>query len=122
MVYLGNVSSLMLSGPSNPHRHGHLPKILLGTVFGSCQVFSGEKKPLKNCLRTLGDICQLLGKVQLGGAGPAEKQQGQAASGSFALIFHLVTLHLSLMNVIFEKHGLAKGRLRSVNGEFKACI
>lgn len=48
--------------------------------------------------------------------------QGQAASGNFALIFHLVTLHLSLISVIFEKHGLAKGRLRSVEGEFKACI
>lgn len=33
------------SGPSNPHRpcDGHLPKNLLGNMFGNCQVFSGEQ-------------------------------------------------------------------------------
>lgn len=65
VVYLDNVSSLMLGGPSNSHRHGHLPKILLGKVFGSCQVFSGEKKPLRIALGPWGTFASFLGRCSL---------------------------------------------------------
>lgn len=48
--------------------------------------------------------------------------QGQVAPGNLALILHPVKLHPAPMNVISEKRGLAKGRLRSVNSEFKAFL
>lgn len=47
------------------------PKSCLELCF-ACAKYFQEKTNLKDCLRSLGDICQVLGKVQFGGAGPAE--------------------------------------------------
>lgn len=107
-------------GPSNPHRpcYGHLPKSLLGTVFGSCQVFGG-KQTLMSALGAWGMFASL---PRRSWSCWNNHSQGHVALGNVALILHPVTLHPALMTAISEKHGLVKGRLGSVNGEFKACI
>lgn len=67
MVQLGNVAQ------ETPTEMGIYPKSCWELCFSFATYFQGKKtQTFKNCLRSLGDICQLLGKVQFGGAGPAE--------------------------------------------------